>query len=282
MDDYCRATTTTATIGAGGNVDGSNNIFPSRTGELLLRPSRSGVYSLKEDLNNGSIIVGGCGSSNIGSMGSVGGFFGSGGIGGMKETNKQPSIRYIRTASIPSIKVEKSLPRLIILDLNGTLIHRTCSDIGKAILRPYIKNFMDYLFSGGYSVMVWSSAQPFNVKKMVKATFGSNEVKLIDVWTRDKFSLTNPQLQPYNSIHLAEFEGTLAFSGTDSELRDVIPYLEILKHQNNVSAYIKESPYRSSDYNSDNENKDNFPIISTIPISSSSSFVVMLLLTLKP
>ncbi|CAG8460626.1 10264_t:CDS:1 [Acaulospora colombiana] len=215
--------------------------------------------------------------------------------------NDHPSMKYMHTALIPSIKVEKSLPKLIVLDLNGTLIFRTCSDIEKAILRPYIKDFMDYIFSGGFSVMVWSSAQPKNVKKMVKATFGHHETKLIDVWTRDKFSLSfqqyhqkcltikdlekvwkelnsdsslkpclelrsespntsvvwdqtntiliddsllKAQLQPFNSIHLLEFNERLAFSRNDSELKDVIPYLEKLRHQTNVSAYIRDFPYR--------------------------------------
>ncbi|CAG8525252.1 17005_t:CDS:1 [Acaulospora morrowiae] len=219
-------------------------------------------------------------------------------------TNKNPSERYMRTALVPSIEAEKPLPKLIVFDLNGTLIFRTCSDIEKAILRPYIKEFMDYIFSGGFSVMVWSSAQPNNVKKMVKAAFGPHEVKLIDVWNRDQFSLTfrqyhrktltikdldkvwkklnsnrvpkpylnakstsfpasivwdqtntiliddsklKAQLQPFNSIHLLEFNESLALSGRDCELRDVIPYLETLKCQTNVSAYIKNSPYKSKE-----------------------------------
>lgn len=41
--------------------------------------------------------------------------------------------------------------------------------------------------------MVWSSAQPQNVQKMVSTAFGKHESRLLDVWARDKMGLTPMQ-----------------------------------------------------------------------------------------
>ncbi|CAG8842009.1 257_t:CDS:1, partial [Racocetra persica] len=180
--------------------------------------------------------------------------------------------------------LEKPLPKLIVLDLNGTLVCRIKN--GRIILRPYIKEFVNYIFNNGFYVMVWSSAQPNNVKKMVTAIFGKYEASLIEVWDRDNFGLSTrqyhtktltvknlekiweklnklngkprwdqlntiliddsikkAQLQPFNSIHLTDFDKRQADEGNDRELFDVIPYLEELRYQSNVSAYIKDFPH---------------------------------------
>ncbi|KAF0446453.1 HAD-like protein [Gigaspora margarita] len=205
-----------------------------------------------------------------------------------KESDKLISAEtYTRVASIPSVKVEKSLPRLVVLDLNGTLLYRTKS--GRPVSRPYIKEFMNFIFNNGFFVMVWSSAQPSTVKRLVTAAFGKYEASLIEVWDRESFGLSKQQyysksltikdlekvweklndkayntsfpvvwdqsntiliddstiktqLQPFNSIHLMEYRASTA---NDHELLDVIPYLEKLRYQNNVSAYIKEFPHKS-------------------------------------
>jgi hypothetical protein len=185
------------------------------------------------------------------------------------------------------------LPKLLVLDLNGTLVYRDNAkrDI---ILRPHMERFMKYIFdsSNNFAVMVWSSAQPKNVDKMVRAAFGSYEKKLVAKWTRKHLNLSDqdyyqkvdtikdlekvwrelnnnkpttfPQivwdqtntiliddsylkakLQPYNAIHLPDFDDERCKSRKDHELYNVIDYLRILHNQSNVSAYIKNFPYTS-------------------------------------
>lgn len=63
-------------------------------------------------------------------------------------------------------------PPLLILDLNGTLVHKKRPN---PIKRPYIDEFFDYIFGEesigskeypNWEVMIWSSAQAQNVRKM--------------------------------------------------------------------------------------------------------------------
>ncbi|CAO3613477.1 unnamed protein product [Cunninghamella blakesleeana] len=173
--------------------------------------------------------------------------------------------------------------QLLILDLNGTLVSRAGRNPTTSLfVRPYDKEFFDYIFSHFY-VIVWSSAQPHNVKKMCKI-FGKYEDKLQLIWTRDHFGLTTkesqskiitikdlrkiwqhlPQfnatntvliddspkktiLQPYNHIIIAEFDHhdqTFKNQG-ENELFYVKDYLGKLKYQDNISNYIFQHPYQS-------------------------------------
>ncbi|KAM0285140.1 hypothetical protein ACHAQH_001569 [Verticillium albo-atrum] len=88
---------------------------------------------------------------------------------------------------------------LVVLDLNGTLLHRP--DRRKShnfIERPYAKRFMHYCIDT-FHVAVWSSARPENVAKMVaQLAEGGGDVapasyanRLIAAWGRDKFDLTS-------------------------------------------------------------------------------------------
>ncbi|KAL5480207.1 hypothetical protein ACEPAI_1477 [Sanghuangporus weigelae] len=85
-----------------------------------------------------------------------------------------PSPEYLKIASEPSEKVPTPPQKLIILDLNGTLLLRIRS-LGTIYPRPYMAAFRDYLFCPAtrqwLDVMVWSSAQPHNVDRMVRRCF---------------------------------------------------------------------------------------------------------------
>lgn len=121
------------------------------------------------------------------------------------------------------------MPKVLVLDLNGALVYRASSNRRKAHPRPYLANFLSYLFTsepdrssaisqqGGdpvrpWEVFVWSSAQPHNVRAMVEETFGSTwtegiwqnedadaargrrrrgEGRLMGVWARDKMGLSS-------------------------------------------------------------------------------------------
>ncbi|CAG8633955.1 16120_t:CDS:1 [Funneliformis mosseae] len=199
------------------------------------------------------------------------------------------SSSYLEMANVASVKLEKSSQKLLVLDLNGTLVFR---DYKKSIeIRPHMEKFLRYIFeSNSFIVMVWSSAQPYNVRKMVNAAFGHYAERLAAIWTRKEFNLsledyqkkvetikdlevvwkdfnsktsttssqivwdqtntilmddstTKSRLQPFNAIHLPEFEIMRYKSRNDNDLSNVIEYLMRLHKQSNVSSYIKENPY---------------------------------------
>ncbi|BEJ11298.1 hypothetical protein CspHIS471_0107200 [Cutaneotrichosporon sp. HIS471] len=111
-----------------------------------------------------------------------------------------------------------TVPKLLVLDLNGALVYRTerGSSPRTAYPRPFLANFLSYLFDNdpdgrGYEVLVWSSAQPHNVRNMVESTFepdlhrgvwetepreekegreARGDGRLLDVWARDKMGLS--------------------------------------------------------------------------------------------
>ncbi|RIA86248.1 HAD-like domain-containing protein [Glomus cerebriforme] len=210
---------------------------------------------------------------------------------------------YLKTANVNSVYLEDPPPKLLVLDLNGTLVYRDNAK-RNIILRPHMKKFMKYIFdSNSFFVMVWSSAQPINVDKMVKAAFGQYEKKLVAKWTRKHLNLSDqdyhqkvetikdlekvweelnnrnstdlPQiiwdqtntiliddsclkakLQPYNAIHLPDFDDERCKSKNDHELYNVIGYLRKLHNQSNVSAYIKDYPYTPNDNQNSSMSRD--------------------------
>ena len=107
--------------------------------------------------------------------------------------------------------------KLLILDLNGTLVHRApytrpknkyepppVDETGKPLPRlrpvhprPYMPAFRQYLFSPEtkkwLDVMIWSSAQPHSVNDMVDKCFGGEKEKLVAVWARDTLGLSSDQ-----------------------------------------------------------------------------------------
>ncbi|CAB4425676.1 unnamed protein product [Rhizophagus irregularis] len=209
-----------------------------------------------------------------------------------------PTKQYLNITSIPSINLAKPSPKLIILDLNGTLVYR--KKTRKITLRPFLKEFIDYLLTdGNFLVMIWTTARPENAKIMVDLIFGNQREKLIAIWGRDKFGLSKREyerhtvpfknleivwndlnsqiangnlskytlkssseltldptntiliddsryktkLQPFNAIHPREFDLKSSRNGDDSELKKIIEYLEVIKYQSNVAAYMKDNPF---------------------------------------
>ncbi|GMK54520.1 hypothetical protein CspeluHIS016_0111060 [Cutaneotrichosporon spelunceum] len=129
-----------------------------------------------------------------------------------------PRPLYIGYSCDPYTTSGRTVPKLLVLDLNGALVYRT--DRGSfprtAYPRPFLTNFLSYLFGNdpdgrGYEVLVWSSAQPHNVRSMVESTFepehyrgvweteleedkedreARGKGRLLDVWARDKMGLS--------------------------------------------------------------------------------------------
>lgn len=120
-----------------------------------------------------------------------------------------PSPEYIATATCPSTSTSDAPRKLLILDLNGTLLVRASSR-GAIYSRPYMPALRAYLFAEEtctwLDVMVWSSAQPHNVDRMVSRALydeppplprhpGEDDAKrwkgkLVAVWARDSLGLS--------------------------------------------------------------------------------------------
>ncbi|KAI0086807.1 hypothetical protein BDY19DRAFT_894235 [Irpex rosettiformis] len=131
---------------------------------------------------------------------------------------RSPSPSYLKLADEPpqSLHSTEGQRKLLILDLNGTLVHRSAlhrpkhrgapqsasalDKNGRPLPklrpvhpRPYMTAFRSYLFApetrAWLDVMVWSSAQPHSVGDMVEKCFASDKEKLLAVWARDTLGL---------------------------------------------------------------------------------------------
>lgn len=125
---------------------------------------------------------------------------------------RAPSPSYLAIAKEPPSPLpEDSHDRkLLILDLNGTLVHRASfrpkqkdevDEFGRSVPRlrrvhprPYMPAFRSYLFApetrSWLDVMIWSSAQPHSVDDMVDKCFGEAKEKLAAIWARDTLGLS--------------------------------------------------------------------------------------------
>ena len=119
----------------------------------------------------------------------------------------QPSTAYLAVARSLSARVTTShshpCRKLLVLDLNGTLLLR--SKPGYTIHpRPYMSSFRSYLFHQSVKpwldVMVWSSARPDNVHKMVTWCFESHRDELKATWARDTLGLSKADYCEYNTL----------------------------------------------------------------------------------
>lgn len=120
---------------------------------------------------------------------------------------REPSPRYLAISSEPSSRIDdpKLLRKLLILDLNGTLVFRSPHQRRNAYQqpgarplrsvhpRPYLSSFKSYIFhprvKEWLDTMVWSSAQPHSVSDMVEKALGSKD-GLRAVWARDTLGLS--------------------------------------------------------------------------------------------
>ncbi|KAH9010217.1 hypothetical protein EDB84DRAFT_1280001 [Lactarius hengduanensis] len=117
-----------------------------------------------------------------------------------------PSESYLAFSSIPSTTLPSPTRKLIVLDLNGTLLLRSPRPprsargqhhLGPAprrvMPRPYFPALRSYFFAPStrawLDVMVWSSAQPHSVDDMLLHTFGHDRSGFVAVWARDTLGL---------------------------------------------------------------------------------------------
>ncbi|KAF8885178.1 hypothetical protein BD779DRAFT_694928 [Infundibulicybe gibba] len=112
------------------------------------------------------------------------------------------------TAETPSTRLaDSTLRKLLILDLNGTLLYRSPHvsrarsyqrhNLRPVHPRPYMSSFVSYLFHPHtlqwLDTMIWSSAQPHSVADMVGKCFGDSQASLLAIWARDTLGLSQAQ-----------------------------------------------------------------------------------------
>jgi hypothetical protein len=123
------------------------------------------------------------------------------------QSESQPD-DYLLSSLITSKSLSEPARKLLVLDLNGTLLLRSPripkSYRGQYHLhqrpaprrvmpRPYLTALRAYLFAPQtqtwLDVMVWSSAQPHSVEDMVQHAFGRDRDRLVAIWARDTLGL---------------------------------------------------------------------------------------------
>ena len=108
-----------------------------------------------------------------------------------------PTPHYITQAVLDPIPLSEPRRILIIMDLNGTLLHRPNKRRPfHFVERPHAKQFLSYCLDTFY-VAIWSSARPENVDKMVdKLLTKEQREKCLLIWARDQFGLSS---EDYNT-----------------------------------------------------------------------------------
>lgn len=118
----------------------------------------------------------------------------------------QPLELYLKQAFAEPIIADTPNQILVVLDLNGTVLYRPNRNAKTMIPRPHLKPFLRYLFHN-FKVMVWSSAQPTNVKSLVEQAVDKDlRSMLVDIWARDTFGLSpknySQNVQVYKNLKL--------------------------------------------------------------------------------
>ncbi|KAJ6520888.1 hypothetical protein DFH09DRAFT_939473 [Mycena vulgaris] len=114
----------------------------------------------------------------------------------------EPSPEYLATSLAEQNNAPPGQRKLLIFDLNGTLLLRSSrayAGARKIYLRPYARALVAYIshptVGAWLDCMVWSSAQAHNVREMVERVFGAAESTgtgpiLRAVWARDTLGLS--------------------------------------------------------------------------------------------
>lgn len=103
-----------------------------------------------------------------------------------------PTSAYLSDAHATPNLLSSPQRLLLVLDLNGTLLCRSLASQNYTP-RPCLSNFLEYAFAN-HSLLVWSSAQPYNVKGVCTRLFSRGQRDmLLGEWGRDTLGLTSAQ-----------------------------------------------------------------------------------------
>lgn len=117
-----------------------------------------------------------------------------------------PTPSYLAQAALPPRPASKPQPLLVIIDLNGTLLHRPSPRAPSTFIeRPRAREFLLECLDAFY-VVIWSSARPDNVSKMVRQLLPepAQRARVLATWGRDRFGLSaadyNQRTQCYKRL----------------------------------------------------------------------------------
>jgi hypothetical protein len=100
----------------------------------------------------------------------------------------RPTSEYDRKSRETPLPVFPSQRLLVVIDLNGTLLHRKNAK-ASFVGRKHVGRFLAHLLQH-HAVMIWSSSKPDNVSKMVAQLFSKDDrAKLAAEWARDTLGL---------------------------------------------------------------------------------------------
>ena len=103
-----------------------------------------------------------------------------------------PSPMYLILACASAQPLPQPQRLLLVLDLNGTLLWRPKASTDYTP-RLSLNNFLEYALEN-HSLLIWSSAKPYNVKGMCRRLFTPGQrQKLLGEWARDTLGLTSAQ-----------------------------------------------------------------------------------------
>ncbi|KAK5739882.1 hypothetical protein LTR17_004978 [Elasticomyces elasticus] len=130
----------------------------------------------------------------------------------------EPTWSYLKQAEqTPGARPnEEFRPLLVVLDLNGTLLHRKNRKTSFTA-RPHVSEFLWYLMNN-HKVMIWSSAREHTVQNIIEQIFRPEHLaQLVAVWGRDKLRLSpeqyNNRVQVYKQLSWVWRDDVIANSG---------------------------------------------------------------------
>ncbi|SPN97231.1 uncharacterized protein DNG_00745 [Cephalotrichum gorgonifer] len=133
---------------------------------------------------------------------------------------------YLATSSLRPFPSPTPRPLLVIIDLNGTLIHRPSRRTNPTNFhaRPHTAPFLNYVITT-FTTMIWSSAKPENVRSVTdRLVDPSIRASLLAVWGRDTFGLTekdyNDRVQCYKRLTKVWENGVVGASHPMGEVWD--------------------------------------------------------------
>ncbi|KXJ92695.1 HAD-like domain-containing protein [Microdochium bolleyi] len=132
----------------------------------------------------------------------------------------------MQLAALPPLALNEPRKLLVVIDLNGTLLHRpNRKQPSKFVERPHARQFLAYCIDV-FHVVIWSSAKQANVASMCNQLLTpSQRKKVVAIWARDKFGLTAADFvartQCYKRLHVLWADPIVAASHPDAASRGV-------------------------------------------------------------
>ncbi|KAI2818429.1 hypothetical protein CBS63078_991 [Aspergillus niger] len=116
-----------------------------------------------------------------------------------------PTPAYLEQSSKPAKRNSWSQPLLVILDLNGTLVHRPDRYMPPRFKRRAGLDIFIQTLMQKYKVMIWSSARPPTVDGICRQLFiNDSRTQIVAEWHREHFNLTPQQydakIQVYKTL----------------------------------------------------------------------------------